>query len=96
MAYHRKAMKDRNIGMKEAIDLMAEAAEKAVKAVGDPAKVLMKIQILDLKGYEVVPKKEVEQILTKILEQGNVSLAFMPYIDQFSLSSLKGKWTSPK
>jgi tetratricopeptide (TPR) repeat protein len=96
MAYHRKAMKDRNIGMKEAIDLMAEAAEKAVKAVGDPAKVLMKVQILDLKGYEVVPKKEVEQILTKILEQGNVSLAFMPYIDQFPLSSIKGKWTNPK
>ena len=75
---------------------MAEVAGKAVKAVGDPAKVLMKVQILDWKGYEVIPKKEVEQVLTKILEQGNVSLAFVPYIDQFPLSSLKGKWTSPK
>ena len=95
MAYHRQTMKELNMEEGKAIDLMAEVAGKAVKAVGDPAKVLMKVQILDWKGYEVIPKKEVEQILTKILEHGDVSLAFVPYIDQFPLSSIKGKWTTP-
>ena len=96
MAYHRQTMKELKMEEGQAIDLMAEVAGKAVKAVGDPAMVLMKVQILDWKGYEVIPKKEVEQVLTKILEQGNVSLAFVPYIDQFPLSSLKRKWINPK
>jgi hypothetical protein len=96
MAYHRQTMKELNMEEGKAIDLMAEVAEKAVKAVGDPAKVLMKVQILDWKGYQVIPKKEVEQVLTRVLEHGNVSLAFVPYIDQFPLHSLKGNWTAPK
>jgi biofilm PGA synthesis lipoprotein PgaB len=96
MAYHRQTMKELHMEEREVLNLMAEVTGKALKAVRDPAKVLMKVQILDWKGYEVIPKKEVDQVLTKILEQGNVSLAFVPYIDQFPLSSIKGKWTSPK
>jgi hypothetical protein len=96
MAYHRQAMKDRNIGAKEAIDLMGEVAQKAVKSVGDPSKVLMKIQILDWKSYEVLPLKEAEEILAGILNQGEVSLAFFPYIEQFPFHSIKGKWMSSK
>ena len=78
---------------KKAIDLMAEVAQKAVKSVGNPSRVMMKVQILDWKNYEVIPKKEVEEILTGILNRGEVSLAFVPYISQFSLHPLKGKWT---
>jgi len=97
MAYHRQAMKDRNIEVKEAIGLMAEVARKAVEAVGDPSKVMMKVWILDWKsneavGYELAPQKEIEEILTAILDRGDVSLAFVPYLDQFPLHSLKGKW----
>jgi hypothetical protein len=100
MAYHRQAMKNRNIETKEAIDLMAEVAQKAVKSVGDPSKVLMKVWILDWKtneavGYELAPLKEVEEILNGILGHGEVSLAFVPYLHQFPLHLLKGKWTSP-
>lgn len=101
MAYHRQAMKGRNIELKESIDLMAEAAQKAVKSVGDPSRVLMKIWILDWKsneavGLDLAPQKEIEEILTKILEQGEVSLAFVPYTHQFPLHQLKGKWTVTK
>jgi hypothetical protein len=96
MAYHRQAMKDKNIEVKEAIDLMAEVAKKAVKSVGEPSRVLMKLQVLDWKSYAILPQKEVEEILTGILNQGEMSLAFVPYIDQFPLHLLKGKWTSSK
>jgi biofilm PGA synthesis lipoprotein PgaB len=95
MAYHRQAMKDRKIELREAIDLMAEVAKKTVRSVGDPSRVLMKVQILDWKNYEVLPQKEVEDILSGILNHGEVSLAFFPYIDQFPLHSLKGRWTLP-
>jgi len=99
MAYHRQAMKNRNIDVKEAIGLMAEATRKTIEAVGDPSKVLMKVWILDWKsneavGYDLAPRKEIEEILTAILNHGEVSLAFVPYIDQFPLHSLKGKWTN--
>jgi uncharacterized lipoprotein YddW (UPF0748 family) len=96
MAYHRQTMKELGMEEKKAIDLMAEVAQKAVKSVRDPSRVLMKVQILDWKSYEVIPKKEVEEILTAILNHGDVSLAFVPYIDQFPLHSLKGKWAAPK
>jgi hypothetical protein len=75
---------------------MAEVAEKAVKAVGEASRVLMKFQIYDWMSYEVVPQKEVEKVLTGILNHGEVSLAFYPYFAQFPLHSLKGNWTIPK
>jgi len=101
MAYHRQAMKDRNIEGREAIGLMAEAAQKAIEVVGDPSRVLMKIWTLDWKrngavSYDLASGKEIEEILTAILNHGEVSLAFVPYVDQLPLHSLKGKWNSPK
>ena len=101
MAYHRQAMKNRNIEAREAIGLMAEATQKAAEGVGDPSKVLMKVWILDWKSNgavstELAPQKEIEDILTAILNQGKVSLAFVPYIDPFPIDSLKGKWTPSK
>ncbi len=96
MAYHRQAMKDRKIDLKEAIELMGEATEKAVGAVGDPSRVLMKVWILDWKKSEVLSKQEMEEILTAILNRGEASLAFVPYVDRSPIHSLKEKWTSPK
>jgi tetratricopeptide (TPR) repeat protein len=99
MAYHRQAMKDRNIEAGEAIGLMAEATRKATEGVGDPSKVLMKVWILDWKnngavGSDLAPRKEIEDALTAILNRGKVSLAFVPYIDPFPIDSFKGKWTA--
>lgn len=101
MAYHRQAMKGRNIDLKEAVDLMADVAKKALQSVEDPHRVMMKIWILDWKsneavGLDLAPQKEIEEILEKILEQGEVSLAFVPYTHQFPLHQLKGKWTMTK
>jgi hypothetical protein len=61
----------------------------------------MKVWILDWKGnevvrYELAPRKEIEEILTSILKHGEVSLAFVPYIDQFPIHPLKGKWNFSK
>jgi len=101
MAYHRQAMKDRNIEAEEAIGLMAEATRKATEGVGDPSKVLMKVWILDWKGNgtvrsDLAPKKEIEDTLTAILNRGKVSLAFVPYIDPFPIDSFKEKWAASK
>ena len=99
MAYHRQAMKDRNIEAGEAIGLMAETTRKAIEGVGDPSKVLMKVWLLDWKRNGTVrgnlaPRKEIEDALTAILNRGQVSLAFVPYIDAFPIDSFKDKWTN--
>ena len=96
MAYHRQTMKELNMEEKKAMELMAEVAENAVKRVGDPSKVLMKIQIFDWKSEEVVSQKEVDGILAGILNQGEVSLAFVPYVAQFPLYSLRKKWNTSR
>ena len=94
MAYHRQTMNQLNMETKKAIDLMTEVTQKAVKSIGDPSRVMMKVQVLDWKNHEVVPAKEVEALLSGILSQGDVSVVFVPYIEQFPLHQLKGKWTS--
>lgn len=96
MAYHRQAMRDRNMEAEKAIALMADVAERAVTLVGDPSKVLMKFQIYDWRGYRMVPHKEVEEILAGVLKYGEVSLAFYPYLDPFPLHLSGGKWSSSK
>ena len=96
MAYHRQTMKELDMEEQKAMDLMVEVAQKAVQSIGDPSKVIMKIQVLDWKDYELIPPKEVETLLTGVLEQGEVSLAFVPYIHQFPLHQLKGKWITSK
>jgi uncharacterized lipoprotein YddW (UPF0748 family) len=96
MAYHRQAMKELNMEENKAIGLMTEVAQKAVESVGDPSKVLMKFQIYDWKSYEIIPQSEVQEVLNGILNHSEVSLAFYPYLDQFPLRLLKGKWTIPK
>ncbi len=97
MAYHRQAMKSRNIEVGEAIHLMAEVARKAIESVGDPSKVLMKIWILNWKSnkavsFELAPLREVDEILSRILDQGEVSLAFVPYLELFPIHQFKEKW----
>ena len=92
MAYHRQTMRELNLDAQKAIDLMTEVAQRAIRSVGDPSRVMMKVQILDWKSYELLPAKEIDEILTSILTQGNLSLAFVPYVDQFPLQQFKGKW----
>ena len=93
MAYHRQTMKELNIEEEKVMKLMADVSQRAIHMIGDPSKVLMKIQVLDWKVYEIIPEKEVEDILSEILKHGNVSLAFVPYIQQFPLHLLKRKWS---
>jgi tetratricopeptide (TPR) repeat protein len=94
MAYHRQSMSELGMDERKSFDLMAEVTRKAVESVKDPSRVMMKVQLLDWRKYEVIPKKEVETLLKDVLGQGEVSLAFVPYIEQFPLGQLKGNWIS--
>jgi hypothetical protein len=92
-AYHRPMMKDLKIEKKKALDLVTQVAANAVKSVGDASKVMMKVQIYDWKSNEMIPQKEVEEILSEILRHGETSFAFVPYTEQFPFQQLKQKWS---
>jgi hypothetical protein len=92
MAYHRQAMKELKIDSKQATDLTAEVARKAVLSVPEAPQVMIKIQVMDWKNYEVVSRKEVERIVERVLEQGDVSLVFVPDTPLFPLHLLKKRW----
>jgi hypothetical protein len=92
MAYHRQMMRDLKIEKKKALDLVTQVAAKAVKSAGDASKVMMKVQIHDWKSYEMIPPKEVEEILSEILSHGETSFAFVPYTERFPFQELKQKW----
>ncbi len=99
MAYHQQAMKSRNMELREAIVLMAEVAKKAMESVGDPSRVLMKIWVLNWKSneavsFELAPLKEIEEILSRILDPSQVSLALVPYLPLFPIHQFKDKWIS--
>jgi len=96
MAYHRQTMRELDMGERRAIELMGEVTEKAVKQVGDPSRVLMKIQLFDWNSNEVIPQKEVEEVLAGVLNHGPISLAFVPYVDQFDLRLLRERWSANK
>jgi tetratricopeptide (TPR) repeat protein len=92
MAYHRQTMRELNLDFQKTIDLMTEVAQRVLRSVGDPFRVMMKVQVLDWKGYQLLPPKEIDDILTRLLTQGDFSLAFVPYVDPFPLQPFKGKW----
>lgn len=92
MAYHRQVMKELKIDSKQAMDLTAEVTRKAILSVPEAPQVMIKIQVMDWKSYEVVSRKEVERIVERVLEQGDVSLAFVPDTPLFPLHLLKKKW----
>ena len=92
MAYHRQTMRELKMEDTHVVRLMAEVAQKAVASVGDPSRVMMKLQVLDWSSYEVLAREEVEAILNPILGSGHVSLAFVPYLEQFPFHLLKKTW----
>ena len=93
MAYHRQTMRALNMDETKAIALMADVAKKAIASVGESSRVMMKIQIVDWRNYEIVPPKEVDDLLTGLLRAGKISLAFVPYSTLFPLSLFKEKWS---
>jgi hypothetical protein len=53
---------------------------------------MMKVQILDWKTYELLPAKEIDEILSRVLTEGNLSLVFVPYVNSFPLQQFKARW----
>jgi len=89
MAYHRQMQQELGLNPKETGHLMAKLGREAVRMVGDPSQVLIKVQSRDWKTGQRVPADELQQMLARGLEAGPVSLAVVPCAGAQDLVALR-------
>ncbi len=78
MAYHRQIQEELRLGFSETLDVLEEITEYAVSGVEEPAKVVVKLQIMDWRSREPIPRGELEEVLMRVARRG-VSIAIVPY-----------------
>ena len=69
--------------------LIGKMVEDAARMVKDPSKVLLKLQIVDWATGESIADGEVTEILRQISKSHTVSLAVVPYRNDFKYGELK-------
>jgi biofilm PGA synthesis lipoprotein PgaB len=88
MAYHRQMREELELTMEEALNLLPHLADRAVKMAGDPARVLMKIQVVDWNDSTLLPKEETEMALRAVGEKPGIHIALVPYQPDLPTKSL--------
>ncbi len=88
MAYHRQMEEELEKGGPEVRGLIREMASKAGIAVGDPKRVLIKLQTIDWKTGQPLPDEEVVGLIRTLRSTSGVSLAVVPYRSDFPFFEL--------
>ena len=88
MAYHQQMQNELKKGPYEIQSLIQKMTKEAVMLVGDPQKIIMKFQIIDWNTSQPLPDQEVIGLLSKVKEVNNVSLAVVPYRENFPFEEL--------
>lgn len=83
MAYHRQMQEELDLTMEETLDLMPRLTERAAQMAGDPARILMKIQVVDWKDSMLLPQEETEKVLRSVGEKPGIHIAIVPYQPDF-------------
>ncbi|MBE9528549.1 MAG: tetratricopeptide repeat protein [Proteobacteria bacterium] len=91
MAYHRQMESELNKRPIAIRGLIGKMVADATRTVKEPSKVLVKLQIVDWETGESVEDGEVTEILKEISHSLPVSLAVVPYRDDFPYSELSTK-----
>ena len=88
MAYHRQMREELSLTLDETLDLMPLLVKRAVDMAGDPARVLMKVQVVDWNNSGLLPQEEMEQVLRAVAERPRVHIAVVPYQPGFPAHAL--------
>lgn len=90
MAYHRQMQDELKKGPFEINKLIADMTVESVKLIGEPEKVLIKLQTIDWNTSRPLANEDVVRLLKKVKGISNVSLALVPYIKDFPFEELGG------
>lgn len=88
MAYHRQMQEEMGLTMEETLSLMPRLTKRAVQMAGDPARILMKIQVVDWKDSKLLPRDETEKVLRKVGEEPGIHIGIVPYRPDFPMDVL--------
>lgn len=91
MAYHRQMGSELGKDDRFIRGLIELMAAEAARVVGEPEKVLMKVQTIDWDTGEPLSNGEVVSLIKGIRAVGGVSLAVVPYRSDFPFYELSGK-----
>lgn len=90
MAYHRQMGEELNREPEEIKNIIARMVTDAAGSVGEPGKVLIKLQTIDWRTGQALANDEVAEMLRNVRSKGGVSLALVPYRGGLPLSELGG------
>jgi len=77
MSYHRQIGKELSLSGDEALDVLTTMSRRAVREVGRPERVIMKVQSLDWDTHQLLPGEELDRALEAAAPMDSVSLAFV-------------------
>jgi biofilm PGA synthesis lipoprotein PgaB len=77
MSYHRQIGKELSLSEEEALGVLSTMSRRAVRAVGHPEKIIMKIQALDWDTRQIIPREELDRALEAAAPVEGISLAFV-------------------
>ena len=77
MAYHRQMMKEKNLSLDAAFEMISDITRKGLAAIGNGDKLLMKVQTIDWDTRDAVPDAELIRVFEAIKRGGDVSLAYV-------------------
>jgi biofilm PGA synthesis lipoprotein PgaB len=77
MSYHRQIGKELSLSGEEALGVLSTMSRRAVRAVGRPEKIIMKIQALDWDTQQIIPREELDRALEAAAPVEGISLAFV-------------------
>ncbi len=90
MAYHRQIGEELDLDVAGASELIEGLVHDAVEIIGDPKKVLIKLQTVDWHTGKRLPEDEVVTLLKSVSAASGVSLAVVPYKIGFPFGELGG------
>lgn len=90
MAYHRQMGQELGKGGPEIREMIVKMVADASMVVGEPKRVLMKVQTIDWKTGKPLENDEVVELIREIKGVRDVSLAVVPYRGGFPFSALSG------
>ena len=89
MAYHRQMKKELHLSEGDAYNKISTMTATLLNAIDDPHKILMKVQMSDWDTRKEIPVDEANQVFRRINNQGQVSLAFIPYSSKVPLQVIR-------
>lgn len=96
MAYHRQIEEELGIGSVAAKTTVRKMVDKAINKIGEPEKVIIKLQLVDWRNGKPLPQDEVFEYIDEVRKSGAKSLAVTPYWKGFPYSRVGARKTLPE